>query len=90
MSNRIGRAVVAYHAQVKVRHAGDVYTMEIDRDDWCPDRQALKEAGAELGVATVGEVFQKLAAQGKVGKDFAKQTLLAAPTFSTDDKLSEL
>jgi hypothetical protein len=80
-----------------VRSGDDVYNMEIDRDDWSPDKEILKEVGAELGAVTVGDVFHALEKQGKVVKAFpwvesSAQSLWSpgVGAFALTDRLADL
>lgn len=60
------RPIVAYHCVIPVEKAGQVLELHIDRPDWSPDDEILKEVAQERDCQTVGEIAESLAQEGAV------------------------
>lgn len=58
--------VVAYHAEVRIQRGDDVLTLCVDRPDWAPDDEVLREAAREAGVETIGDLVAVLESEGRV------------------------
>lgn len=59
-------AVCAYHAEIRVQRGDDVLILQVDRPDWAPESEVLRDEAMERGLETVGDLVVALESEGKV------------------------
>lgn len=58
---KLGRKVVQYHPEIRVRRGDQVVVITADLEDWCEDREVLgKLAAAFPGAKTVGDLVEAI------------------------------
>jgi hypothetical protein len=58
---KLGRKVVQYHPEIRVRRGDQVVVITADLEDWCEDREVLgKLAAAHPGSRTLGDLVEAI------------------------------
>lgn len=58
---KVGRKVVSYHPEIRVRRGDRVVVIQADLEDWCDDGEVLKlMAAGNPGCRTVGDLVEAI------------------------------
>ena len=58
--------ICRYHAEIHVQRGDQILTLQVDRPDWAPEMEVLRDAARERGAETVGDLVEVLEREGKV------------------------